>query len=306
MNTAGRLGLYGAGLLAIFGISFAVARPLVSDDAVSRWTAPSNEHSDHESMPSTDMMGLSTANGGYVLTTLTAPRVTDVGGTLSFRIDDPTGAPLTKYATAHGKQLHLIAVRTDGSEYRHVHPHLDTATGVWSMPWTWTEAGTYRTYVDFTPATGTDSVTLSRTVDVAGDLRPTPRAATVTSSTVGGYTATLSGNLRAGTSSELAVDISHDGEPVTSLQPYLGAFGHLVALRQGDLAYLHVHAMGNAPAAADRSGPRIDFMATAPSVGRYLLYLDFQVDGVVRTASFVLDADAAGSPAPEQDHGAHR
>ena len=28
---------------------------------------------------------------------------------------------------------------------------------------------------------------------------------------------------------------------MTDLQPYLGAYGHLVALRDGDLAYLHVH-----------------------------------------------------------------
>ena len=34
--------------------------------------------------------------------------------------------------------------------------------------------------------------------------------------------------------------ITKDGKPITT-EPYLGAGGHLVALREGDLAFLHVH-----------------------------------------------------------------
>lgn len=39
----------------------------------------------------------------------------------------------------------------------------------------------------------------------------------------------------------LTLSVAKGTHPVTDLQPYLGAYGHLVALRQGDLAYLHVH-----------------------------------------------------------------
>ena len=39
----------------------------------------------------------------------------------------------------------------------------------------------------------------------------------------------------------LEFEITKDGKPITP-DPYLGARGHLVALREGDLAYLHVHA----------------------------------------------------------------
>ncbi len=83
--------------------------------------------------------------------------------------------------------------------------------------------------------------------------------------------------------------ISRAGEPVTELEPYLGAFGHLVALRDGDLAYLHVHPHGDEPQAGETSGPEIVFEATAPTQGRYLLYLNFQVDGEVHTAPLVID-----------------
>ena len=71
-----------------------------------------------------------------------------------------------------------------------------------------------------------------------------------------------------------------DGEPVTDLEPYLGAYGHLVALRAGDLAYLHVHPEGG-------RGP-VAFRAEVPSEGAYHLFLDFKHDGVVRTAAFAV------------------
>src|SRR5699024_680787 len=86
-----------------------------------------------------------------------------------------------------------------------------------------------------------------------------------------------------------------NGEPVTELEPYLGAFGHLVALRQGDLAYLHVHPHGEAPQAGETSGPQVPFEATAPTPGRYLLFFDCQVDGQVYTAPLVSETTSAGS-----------
>ena len=85
----------------------------------------------------------------------------------------------------------------------------------------------------------------------------------------------------------LTFTVTRDGAPVTTLQPYLGAAGHLVALRVGDLAYLHVHPMDDP---TGKSGPEVAFMAEAPTAGRYLLYLDFQVDGRVHTATFTTTA----------------
>ena len=85
----------------------------------------------------------------------------------------------------------------------------------------------------------------------------------------------------------LRFTVTRDGEPVTTLQPYLGAAGHLVALRAGDLAYLHVHPVDE-PAA--ESGPNIAFMAETPTPGRYLLYLNFQVGNQVHTATFTTTA----------------
>lgn len=311
MNTAGRLGLYGAGLVIVFGAAFAGAGILVPDASVAAWT----HRADHGAMgtpesPTTttqeaQVNGTSISQSGFTLAPVQAPHGVGEDGTLSFQILDRAGTPVTEFATAHGKELHLIVVRSDGAAYRHVHPALNPSTGTWSLPWTWQDAGSYRAFADFT--VGDTKATLSRTIEVGGAFAPAPRTATVTEAQVDGFDVTVQGGLVAGTGSELTVEVSRSGASVTSLEPYLGAFGHLVALRDGDLAYLHVHAHGDEPKPGDTSGPAVTFTAEAPTAGRYLLYLDFQVDGKVHTAEFVLDATAppVGTTTDDGDGGGH-
>ena len=310
MNTAGRLSLYGAALAAAFAVAFGVAA-LVAPHGAAPQTAQQQEekgmnghdthghsttapestgHGGHGDGATEPISGVSLSAGGFTLTPVSAPRAAGEAGELSFRILDGDGSPVTAYTPQHEKELHLIVVRGDGAEFRHVHPVLDRATGTWSLPWTWDAAGSYRVFTDFA-ASGAGPVTLTRTVDVAGSFTPAAPATTAETA-VDGFDARISGDLVPGSSSELTVTISRDGAPVTTLQPYLGAFGHLVALREGDMAYLHVHPEGEEPAPGALSGPDVRFAAHVPTAGRYLLYFDFQVDGSVHTAAFVLDAKA--------------
>ncbi|MBT2483549.1 MULTISPECIES: heavy-metal-associated domain-containing protein [unclassified Microbacterium] len=317
MNAGARLAVYGLGLVVAFGGAFGLAQVIVPASVVGEWTkgAEMKDHGDHGT-PATAtedsahaaaaaLKGLSLSIDGYVLSPVDAPTEVGAAGELSFQIQDAAGTPVTEYATAHDKDLHLIVARSDGSEFRHVHPTLDESTGTWSLPWEWTEAGTYRVFADFTPA-GTDapSLTLTRTVQVAGDFTPVVPEPTRVAH-VDGFTVSLDGDLEAGSASDLILTVTREGEPVTTLEPYLGAFGHLVALRDGDLAYLHVHAEGDEPEAGETSGPEIAFAAEAPSAGRYLLYLDFQVDGQVHTAEFVLEAAHQDDGATESGSGSH-
>lgn len=308
MNAGARLALYGAGLVVAFGAAFAVAGVVVPASAVDAWSEGS-ETGGHGSMTETStdsLKGLSLSSDGYVLAALEAPTVVGEASELSFQIQDAAGDPVTDYTTTHEKDLHLIVARSDGSQFRHVHPVLDEATGTWSTPWEWAEAGSYRMFADFAPA-GADadapSLTLTSSVDVAGDLTPVvPQPTRVAE--VDGFTVSIEGDMVAGSSSELSITVERDGNPVTALEPYLGAFGHLVALREGDLAYLHVHAAGEDPKEGETAGPTIMFGAEVPTAGRYLLYLDFQVDGQVHTAEFVLDA-AHSDGSTDTDSGSH-
>ncbi|WP_285627506.1 heavy-metal-associated domain-containing protein [Kineosporia sp. NBRC 101677] len=258
---------------------------------------------------STAVAGLSLSQDGYTLGTISAPDRAGQAGSLSFTILDTEGSPLTAYETSHEKDLHLIVVRNDGTQFRHVHPALDPATGTWSIPWQWAQAGTYSVLTDFVPAAqgAPSKVTLRRTFDVAGPFTPQPPPAAIRTDHVDGFDVAITGDLAVGTSRTLTISVSRDNEPVSALEPYLGAYGHLVALREGDLAYLHVHAEGEAPGPKSTTGPDISFAAQAPTDGRYLLYLDFQVDGRVHTAQFVLDVPSGngGHVADAEDDGTH-
>lgn len=319
MKTGARLAIYGLGLVVACGGAFGIAGAVVPDSVVTGWTKGSemNGHDkghDPESAASADANGTATSAAvaaavkglalgadGYVLSPVEAPATVGDPGELSFQIQDASGVPVTTYTTSHDKELHLIVARSDGSQFRHVHPTLDESTGTWSMPWEWAEAGSYRVFADFTTADAS-ALTLTRTVQVAGAFTPVvPQPIQVDQ--VDGFTVSLDGEMVAGSASELTITVDRDGAPVTTLEPYLGAFGHLVALREGDLAFLHVHAEGEEPVAGETAGPQIVFAAVAPTAGRYLLYLDFQVDGEVHTAEFVLDAGHAAAPADAHSDG---
>ncbi|MFD7026358.1 heavy-metal-associated domain-containing protein [Promicromonospora sukumoe] len=327
MNAPQRLGLYAGGLAALFAVTFAVAGAVVPQASVDAWSASAeagagpdamemggteagadaaghgqDETADDGGAPDahgganagpTAVRGLALEQDGLLLSPVTAPDEAGERGMLSFSVTDADGAAVTAFETEHDKELHLVVVRSDGERFRHVHPTM-SADGVWSIPWTWAEAGTYRVLTDFVPAASGENVTLGRAVEVAGPVDPRPAAAVSTSDTTGGYTATLTGDLRTSGESTLTATVTRDGEPVTGLEPYLGAYGHLVALRDGDLAYLHVHPEGGEPEPGGRSGPDVTFLTQAPTPGRYLLYLDFKVDGDVHTARFVVDTEGRG------------
>jgi hypothetical protein len=325
VNAAGRLGAYAAGLAVVFTGAFAAAGAVVPEQTVQAWTqqaegAQMDQHTDQghdQSSVETStgghlghpVQGVAVEQGGYLLQEVTAPHTVGEAGELSLTITGPDGAPVTDFETEHEKALHLIVVRSDGSRYRHVHPVMDAA-GRWSIPWQWEAAGTYRVYADIVPAGAGESLTLTRTVEVAGNLEPAAPGVSATDE-VDGFDVSVGGDLSAGSASALTVSVTRDGQPVTSLEPYLGAYGHLVALRAGDLAYLHVHPEGAEPIPGQTSGPEVEFATTAPSPGRYYLYFDFQVDGQVHTAQFALDTtDTSGGTATDSstataEHGDH-
>ncbi|MBO3737706.1 hypothetical protein [Actinoplanes flavus] len=299
MNTAIKLGGFGIALAAVFtaalglGSLFPAAAPTTpaAHDGGHTGTPP-EQNTPAAVLPA----GLQISQDGYRLTPLTSSLSTGAPQPFRFQITGPGGRLVTDYTTSHDKDLHLIVVRRDLSGFQHVHPELGS-DGTWSIPLAVAAAGQYRVFADFQPA-GHDGLTLGADVPAAGDYQPAPLPATARTATVDGYTVTLTGDLTPGASSKLTLSVSKDGEPVTDLQSYLGAYGHLVALRDGDLAYLHVHPDGAPGDGRTTPGPDVAFHAEVPSTGAYRLYLDFQHDGKVRTAEFTAVAGTATPPSP--------
>lgn len=200
---------------------------------------------------------------------------------LSFRITGEGGAAITDFDIEHTKPMHLIVVRRDLTGFQHLHPRM-AADGTWTAPITLTEPGTYRAFADFSH--GGEAQTVGADLTVAGDAeyRPLPPPQP-TASAGDGYEVELADVAPvAGSESELAFTVTRDGEPV-AVEPYLGADGHLVALSEGDLEFLHVH-----PLEREAGGP-IAFMTDFTEAGRHALFLQFRDAGEVRTATFTVD-----------------
>ncbi|MDX2922864.1 MULTISPECIES: hypothetical protein [Streptomyces] len=315
MQTGLKITAFAAGLAATFGSAYAVGgalEPAVPPKEPSHQESGEG-HIEKERPAEEDSElpgGLQVSQGGFTLD-LDTPRV-EAGEPAELRfavVDEDTSRNVTAFRREHGKELHLIVASSDLTTYRHLHPER-AADGTWSTPVELPEAGGYRVFADFTPdGKNAEGITLGADLAVSGDARPESLPEAERTATVDGYEVTLDGALRPGAGSELKLEVEKGGKPVTDLQPHLGAYGHLVALRAGDLAYLHVHPNGEPGDGRTESGPEVSFTATAPSKGAYRLFLDFRHEGKVRTAAFTVHAGGAApeNSAPEggesADHG---
>ncbi|MGH2572327.1 MAG: hypothetical protein ACRDGU_02375 [Actinomycetota bacterium] len=201
------------------------------------------------------------------------------------------------YRQLHDRELHLIVVRRDLATFSHLHPARES-DGTWRVELTLPSPGPFRAFADVAPNEGPD-LTLSVELTAPGDWVIQELPPPSTTEQAGDYGVDLSGDLVAGAHSELSFRVSREGGPVR-LEPYLGALGHLVALRASDLAYLHVHPLEGA------SSDTVRFGVEVPSPGPYRLILQFLHGGQVHTAAFTVEAsEGAGRPETPRAHAGH-
>jgi hypothetical protein len=294
VRTSVKLAAYALGLAVVFGATAGAGRAFGPSEKPAPAHTEAHAGETHAASEAPHVPGgLQVAQDGYRLTPLTTRLSTGSAQPFRFRVLGPDGKPVTSYTTNHDKDLHLIVVRRDLSGFQHVHPSLGT-DGTWSIPLAVDTPGQYRVFADFQPADLSEGLTLGVDVPAPGDYQPRPLPVPARTAQVDGYTVTLAGDLTAGASADLTLSVTRDGKPVVP-EPYLGASGHLVALRDGDLAYLHVHP-------TDENS--LSFAAEVPSAGVYRLYLDFKHDGKVRTAEFTATTSGITVPAPPAAHDA--
>jgi uncharacterized protein DUF4396 len=221
--------------------------------------------------------GLAVAANGYALSVADQHFVARRARAFSFRIVDGAGMPVRDFEEHGGVRMHLIVVRRDLTGYQHLHPNLQP-DGSWTTDLVLPEGGTYRAFADF--ERDGEKTVLGIDLLAAGTFEPTELPGPATRAAVDGYEVELDASARAGDETTIAYLIARDGFPV-DVEPYLGAAGHLVALRQGDLAYLHVHPLASSPG-------EVRFAATFPSAGTYRLFLQFKDGGSVHTVPLTL------------------
>jgi hypothetical protein len=292
-STTARLATFAAGLCLLGGAAAGVgaatdATPPLQDCLK---VAAAEAGADSDTMAD-DMGGepmVEAIPGAHGLTeSLAGLELSDVSGefaaggttTWRFRIVDCDGEPVTDMEPEQGKLLHLIVVRDDFTGYQHLHPELGPG-GIWSADVRTAEAGRYRAIADFVVdgrkyVLGTDLV-------APGDAADRPLPAPALRASTDGFDVELQrpAVLEPGEEAQLTFRVTRSGRPVTDLEPYLGAYGHLVALHAPDLAYSHVHPNGE-----DRSAGAMTFDTEFDEAGTYRLFLQFQTAGRVHTVAF--------------------
>jgi hypothetical protein len=224
---------------------------------------------------------------------------------LTLAIKDKQGRPIRFLEKVHERPMHLIVVSDDLAEFAHIHPQ--PAPGdIFTVSHTFAHGGRYTMYADYT-APGSAPTVERIEVDVAGAVpRPEPLCPdTDFTKTAGGVQVTLHlpGKLQAGADLPFQFTLS-----VNDLEPYLGAWAHIMLVSQDRETFIHAHPLEDAGPAADplvhvhavpiagRSPSTISTVTGFRNPGIYKLWFQFQRQGTVVTVPWVLRVAPADPP----------
>ncbi len=197
----------------------------------------------------------------------------------------------------HTEPIHLLIQDPALSDYHHEHPVPTGTPGEYQFSFTPARTASYRIWADLVPvATGIQELPY---VDLSSTEAPRPVEDTVTrlTSTVDGYQFTLTlmdGNgapVGARVMRKMSITVTDSkGQPVTTMEPVMNAFAHLVGFYEDYQTVVHLHPSGGDilnPEA--RGGPSLGFQFFPPKAGFIRLYCQVKIDGRMLFAPFNLN-----------------
>ncbi len=216
---------------------------------------------------------------------------------IRYLIKDDQGNIIKDFEVAHEKIMHFIVVRKDLQYFQHVHPNFDSNSGEFKIPLVFSTDGPFRLFSDFTPTTsqiGADGerlpVTISQDVNVGSlaNYKPLPLNNLGDFGIFDGYGVQMTADpeiIYAQSNQNISFEITEDNKTITDLEPYLGALGHTVVLREGDLQFIHAHPTQKL---TDPQTGSVNFAISFPEAGNYKMFSQFQHKGKIITSSFVV------------------
>jgi len=201
---------------------------------------------------------------------------------LTFSVTDKSGQPVTAFDVAHERLMHLIVVNRKLTFYSHEHP-TQNADGSFSLDLTLPADGQYVAFADFVPKGNLEQAVAVPLPIGPKDMlhEPTLTPDTLLTQRVGDVDVTMikPDQLVAGRPDVISFKLTDAaGAPVTDLEPYLGALGHLVGINQHIDTYVHVHP----------SKDKTNFTTTFSTKGLYKLWAEFQRNGQIIRASYIV------------------
>jgi hypothetical protein len=232
----------------------------------------------------------------YALQVTTAgPLVPGRPARLTFRIvDAETDEPVRKFLTVHERVFHLFVTNQNLTHFEHLHPQLQR-DGSLSIDLTVPRTGLYQLYCDFVPEAGSPQLIQYSLLTSGSAFDPGLGQAVLEPQLDDVETAGTRVRLRypeqpgvvAGELQAFRIDLSDakTGQPVTDLEPFLGAPAHAFVVSEDLSNAVHSH-----PALqfSSATGPNIVFEAVFPRPGMYRMWVQFQRKGELAAASFTV------------------
>ena len=204
--------------------------------------------------------------------------VVGVPATIEFSVFDRSAMRrISEFEVVHERRMHVLLVRSDLKRFYHVHP-IPLPDGFFRLSHTFADAGKYRAFFDFTPATGMNQV-MSSDFAVSGGRIKT--RASPSEPLLDVDVKVMPNPVRSGQDSYLVFRYRDwAGKPVTKLTPFLGSNGHLIVISKDLGSFIHTHGMTAPPPRghtvfdlpADMittSGPTICYRVVFPKPGSY-------------------------------------
>ncbi len=192
--------------------------------------------------------------------------------TLRFEVyNAANGSKVTFFKLDYGKVMHLIIVNNELTYFAHIHPTL-TDNG-FVITTQFPKPDIYRLYLNFLPLGAIEQqVGFSLPVGFDGDIRdtfPKDKPDTNLTKVFGDYEVTLDthGPLNASEMTlgneklSFTVKDAKTKKPITTLKPFMQAFGHLTMINEQTYDYIHVHPSNLTPPPPNANGgPTVDFL----------------------------------------------
>ncbi|UII56277.1 hypothetical protein LS684_01960 [Cytobacillus spongiae] len=260
-------------LSAIAYLAIVILGYYMYDSFFQAETEPSVKESEHEDHGSGHEHGEEVGSNNDVKVT-----VEETDEKITITLKDLSGQPVTELETNHEKKLHLIVVDEHLAVYEHLHSD-EVAPGVFEIV-SPLEEGNYLAFVDIKPANLAYTV---RPVSFkVGDVSSSEHTHhsleidKVLAKTIDGQKVSLeTTELKAGIPVTLTFTV-HDA----TVEPYLGAMGHVVILNEEATEYVHVHPLNNNETV---------FETQFAKPGIYKMWGEFQQGGKVGVYPFVVE-----------------
>jgi hypothetical protein len=233
------------------------------------------------------------ATDAYTVDIQVTPQVIRPGqrGHVRFVVREPnTATVVRRFEVVHERLFHLFVVSHDLTSFAHIHPIL-RGDGALEADFDVPAAGAYQLIADFMPLGGPPQL-IQRSFVTAGhtgSLAAVPAlAADITDKLADGTRVRLTmPDAIAGRDQLVTFDVRDDatGEPVTDLEPFLGAPGHALLVGADLSVAMHAHPVAQLSSA---SGPTVVFQVLFPGAGTYRMWVQFQRHGHVLAVPFTI------------------